>query len=598
MKILNNCSRLIRYFIFNLTKLFNRVIEYCKGASKPKAKLNIDRFSSYKESRIIKRQIEHQNSQKVNIKIAGDTPQEIVGGYLHGYLSKKDQNYMHNSQIAFAAGTIDSKGALHNLDQAIYQRLEKIGIYYVAYDDNNKKRIMLPLLQNDIQFELIDSFGWLKSDPIIQKTFECITCGFENLLPLVKICYRKIKKFGFGSPITCFKRSKQDETLLNSNVKAQLQKKRLQRPLNNQKHTQEKQVQSAVNQLFLERLEHLAKIFSAFTSCSQIHANKLSAYMLFENLFNNHSEILLFQKLLENNQYGGKHLHQHSSQILAKSFELLLPYALEITNAFAIDELAKDTRLYSIIKSATQYTDSVKAEFKAHKETKERLAMLEQETSQQSSSLSIVAKSKRTHQPPTKNLTNSNPTPFKTKQEREADRNQRLAERRATLAQEMVSSHKQLQIEQQKAAEQRRLESQIKIYQLPSNELVWKIIFPNLSEDHREYVKIIFGVRESHLQISHKEVVNLAEALRNALTEHGISCGNDLFDYVISRIHHRHNSDTGIQLPGHYIDILRACFIIFGIFPEGWEPKTKEDFDAMEKYHQRLLDYFYWETRI
>ncbi len=600
MHILNNCSRIIKYFMFNLINLLNRLVECCKGKSKPKAKLNIDRFTSYKDSPIAKRQIDHQDLPKKKIKIAGDTPQEIVGGYLHGYRSKKNLDYMHDSQSVFRIGTIDSDDILHRLDQAIYQRLKKIGICYEAYDDNNNEiQILLPLLQKDIQFELIDNLGWFKNDPIIQQTFEHISSAFENLLPFVKTVYRKIE--AFGGPKANFKQSKQDKALLSINVKTKLQKKRAQRPTNNQKRYQEKQIRSVVKQLFLERFEHLAKIFSSFTTCSRIHANKLSAYMLFENLLNNYSEILIFQEALKSDQYGGTPLHQNAIQILAKSFELLLPYALEITNAFDIEDLANDPRLASIKKSAAQHTNSVKTEFKEHQETQEIVAKIDLREEYPQLFLHPVTSESNQLERRTKKdkgLNPSNPTPFKTKQERQADRDKRLAERRTTLAQDMVSSHKQQQTNQQEVTKQKRIQSQIKIHELPSNELVWKTILPGLNSDNTSCLEIMFSQEVNHEEISHRHVVNLAMALQVALSQNNISCAQDLFDYVISRIHHRHSPDRGANLPQHYIDILRACFIIFGIFPKGWEPKTKEDFDAIEKYHQRLLDYFYWESRI
>lgn len=68
-------------------------------------------------------------------------------------------------------------------------------------------------------------------------------------------------------------------------------------------------------------------------------------------------------------------------------------------------------------------------------------------------------------------------------------------------------------------------------------------------------------------------------------------CGQNLLNNLLARIHHRHDSDKGDLFPRDYLSILRACFIIFGVFPKNWKPKTREDFDAIEKYHKRQLGY-------
>lgn len=116
------------------------------------------------------------------------------------------------------------------------------------------------------------------------------------------------------------------------------------------------------------------------------------------------------------------------------------------------------------------------------------------------------------------------------------------------------------------------------------------------SVTHSSYFNILFGIDDNNHTITPTKLLELAKHIKNALDENNVSCGKDQYCALEKHIHENHSTDKGKLLPKHYVVILRTFFIIFGIFPKNWEPETKEDFIAMEKYYRRLLHRFYQEV--
>ncbi len=295
------------------------------------------------------------------------------------------------------------------------------------------------------------------------------------------------------------------------------------------------------------------------------------------------------------------------SQVFMESIELLLPYAIEIAEAFDID-LRKDRELIALKKFTKAIPESMKIEFQEYCELQNHMELLKTTNAEYKK---IKSNNADTRNRLIVNIKGVNGTKVKkekmsreihlgtkSREERVKAREKRIAERRAIWAKDAVGEHMRVQKEEEEAIQKERLKKLSKIHELPSNNLIWDVILPGLSSENASTHNIVFGIEENHNKISHKEIVNLGKDLVEALLENDIGCGEDFLNNLLARIHHRHDSDKGDLLSEHYIDILRSCFIIFGIFPKNWKPKTKEDLDAMEKYSNRRLDYFSWETRL
>lgn len=691
MYILSKVINFMSYIADNLGTLFNRVVECCKRKSKPTFKTVATNFVDLNGHNLSTRNVKHENKIPIKktryeiiaeennkrgiqtIEISGSSPQEIIKNYISDY--QGDINPYPAKRIVFSTGYIDSSGTIHRLETSTFIRLQKTGLCYKLNRDG-KDRIILPLLGVG-KFELFDKFGWCKSNSTIQKRLKTIADAHRVMLLLLRTTRKKIELFGLKEKIS--DRNAENITALPKHIKTEANKEKL--PLSFSNNRSENTKQRLRNKLaekkdreqketndqkeVLDGLGHFEKLLTGLTIYSDVYPNKINAYMLFENLCNNFSDITIFMSRLFSNAYLKTELldhceHQH--QIFRESLELLLPYATEITKAFHIN-IIDDSICDSLTKLSQKASGSAIAELKEHWDIERKLAMLVDEvpnvvekkkqkvkkTGNKKKPKKSIAKASSKHEdnsitldqtdqtlvdipqipeellkPVTKrevidlshlddqtvDLDQLNDQKMARKAELERERSrliarhekneakaQRIAERKAIQAKEVVSKYKQEQNKQKEAEQRERQRTQVKIHELPSEELVWNTILPGLKGNH-SYIEMMFGQEENHIQMSHKHVVNLAQALRNALKENDISCADDLYNNVIARIHHRHDGATGDLLPRHYVDILRSCFIIFGIFPKDWEPKTEEDFDAMEKYYQRQLDYFYWESKL
>lgn len=700
MNIISKVFTCLNYISVSLGALFDRVVECCKGKSKPRTKI-IHRPENFPllikidngpiENRIIKcekvltKKTQYQIVAEENAKngiqtveISGHNHREIMSNYVSDYQAKNNF-YSTVQRIIFRTGSIDSSGNVHKLNRNTYARLHKTGLFFIT-SVNDENKIALPLLEIG-KFELFDKLGLFKSNLRIQKELKTIADAHRVMLLLLKTTREKIIKFGLKEKISeknavnvknFEKRKKLNVKKVvkdmvpsnDSSSRLEQTRTRLQRQLTVNKYEEQNIVKDQKE--MLECLQHLEKLLTGSTFFSNIYPSKVSAYMLFENLSNHFSDIFFFMGKLLKSTFLKTELcdhFQHQFQIFDESLELLLPYAIEITKAFDIN-LMDDPNLNHLTKPTQKTSKSVIADLKEYQEIERELAMLMKETNevpkqktfakQETKKLPVKA---TTNQQPKKSIAKIKinnehqqdsviskellvtipqspkelppqsprelPKPLKEKkvtdlshtapekvvlkksleqqaarllarQEKNEAREQRIAERRAIRAKEVVNKFKQEQSEQKEAEQRERQKTQVKIHELPSEDLVWDTILPSLDD---EYIQMMFGQEENHIQMSHKDVVNLAKTIQEALEKYDVGCAKDLYNYVLSRIHHRHDSDTGDLLPRHYVDILRSCFIIFGIFPKNWERKTEEDFDAMEKYYQRRLDYFYWESR-
>lgn len=389
-------------------------------------------------------------------------------------------------------------------------------------------------------------------------------------------------------------------------------------------------------------------IFSQFSLYDSFQPTKIQAYILFELLLKDTSQLILSFNNIEKNHSQAYPFFKddilRTFRAMMECVELLLPEANEITQSFGIN-LITDPLLQYLRETTKQIPTSLIDERKAYEETLQKLIEIRRsvnnntsenhptkkkkspKANQQSnannqkqiinplpqasiesgktvtiSTTSILKESKleqmviaESKKPTTKEQTQK---ALLIRQEKQAAKEKRITERRAIWAKEIVNQHNQEQLNRQEREQKERLQKETKIYELPSEDFVSNILIPSLSKTHTEYLEMLFSQKDNNNTMSHKEVVNLALHIFEELNTNGIDCAKDFYDYVISKIHHRHDSDKGDLLPKHYVDILRSCFIIFGIFPKDWSAQTKEDFDAINKYSQRRLDYIYYETHV
>ncbi len=377
----------------------------------------------------------------------------------------------------------------------------------------------------------------------------------------------------------------------------------------------------------LKRLEILRSI------PSQMHPSKIQAYMIFETLLNHTYDVLTdFGKF----SYAAGQYTDIIQDCLARTFctflyilDILLPYAKEITKALNID-LSQDTKLTELLEIKTIIPNSLLEEFQECEEVKAELAAIKRakkaqtKTKQQSIttqvpttapqkdqsiSLSLeerkiedIARTKQAQA--NKRMTAQKAKDIQTaRQQAEINRRTRgkekvkgLGDRRLTQAQKMNQKHQQENLALEEAKTKARLESQVKVHHLPSDALIQDLI-SKLKGRHAVVFQMLFSEIENHNTMNDTDVVNLAAYFKDRLIQSGIGCAIDFYNYVVSRIHRRHNQDTGDLLPRDYAYILATCFIIFNIKPTGWVPKTTEDFDAEEKLLRRKADALYWSNK-
>lgn len=158
---------------------------------------------------------------------------------------------------------------------------------------------------------------------------------------------------------------------------------------------------------------------------------------------------------------------------------------------------------------------------------------------------------------------------------------------------EFVEKFKEEKKKEENMTIDERIKNMKNVYEL-INDASYKELIEIHNFEQDDIFQYIFGLQENDRKISYKEVLKFASKIATYLSKIGLSkCANELTEEVKNRQHEAHESnDGGQKLPTHYLDILRSCFIIFGLYPrKNWTAKTSEDFDAMMKYESRVFYY-------
>lgn len=106
-----------------------------------------------------------------------------------------------------------------------------------------------------------------------------------------------------------------------------------------------------------------------------------------------------------------------------------------------------------------------------------------------------------------------------------------------------------------------------------------------LSSKNQILLALMFTQPTPNKVLTDSQIADLAKAIQIQMNRVSGIQGDagDFLEDVLDWIHVAHDSsDTGDKLPAHYVDILRMVFIMYGLAPEGWEPKTREDRSAVK----------------
>jgi len=413
--------------------------------------------------------------------------------------------------------------------------------------------IDLPMFEAG-NFNMVDDFGWLCRNSEIEQKFGRITQGARILLLIEDIFRQKIEQFDC-IPDFAIDMNKADT---------------------------------------LDWLDGRKKLWTML-SPDVFYLSKVQVYMLFELILQHTSDIWD----ILNNCYSKKskdsqvdHL-ERSFRISIGFLELLWPYAIEITKAFGIDLQLDKQLLLMRVKGKQMVSRLSIDEYQEYQDLEQEVAEMARKRAEEEERQKQIEINKAISTQRAKDLQAARE---QAEIERRTRGKEKVKERRnhkANIAQTVANKHKEEVVKKQEAKTKARLESQYKIHDLPSEDFVQNTIIANLSADDVLVMETVFGELDYDYTISHKNAVNLAKNIKKVLDDHNIGCAKDFYNNLIARIHYVHDPDKGDLLPRHYVDILRACFVIFRIWFKGWSPKTKEDFDAMEKCLQRQADAFH-----
>ncbi len=548
-----------------------------------------------------------------------------AGGLIKKYMqlySSCSFGYYLNYLLLNVGGSWEANGGLSGiLSQSIYDRLSKIGLFVKDIRGEPRKNIALPVLKAS-NFDIMDDFGWFCENFTVKEKLNKIAEGFKIMLLLEQIFSEKLEQADVVVKV------------VTSNSKDR--RERVQAKLNGLEVGLKICEEDKKTALFCLRA---SRSVWQHMPCDTFHPSKIYAYMLFEGMLSYTLHIFKTAKAGSSNMHSDYVIDymERVLRILVESLELLLPYAVEITKAFEIDLVSDSefSNIRSVVKTMVshlsideykEYQDlevevaeiekvsepsktpklSKKARARARKRDAALLAgtvsVKKDESISLSQSQQEVEEVNRQKQIEVNRAVMA-ARARKVQEEREDAERERhirgkekvkeLKDRKVNVAQTVANKHKEEEAKKQEAKTKARLESQYKIHDLPSEDFVQNTIIANLSANDILVMETVFGELDYDYTISHKNAVNLAKNIKKVLDDHNIGCAKDFYNNLIARIHYVHDPDKGDLLPRHYVDILRACFVIFRIWLKGWEPKTKEDFDAMEKCLQRQADAFY-----
>lgn len=435
---------------------------------------------------------------------------------------------------------IEPEEFLEDLQGEIYLRLSEIGFILKQADGS----IVLPMTGFG-NMDIEDHLGWFCVDPVIAEKFAIISQGCEIGQHLEKIYEQEIQKFEPKTAIT-FASTKnfrnqenynetkirgamvQGDCLLNGSVPSRSVRMKCKQHMGS---VLRERIQS-------DRDCAMASIHKNSVFWGTINGgycpNKANAYMLFEALLNKALNMMDFiansnssyQKI--NSKYQNKLM-----RMVGEFLELLFPYAVEITKVFNIKLESKNKGLSSvrfIINNLDTDLENLRDNAKTFNLGKETAIKFQSQNQNQGMA---------SEAPRNKNF-------------------EKIEVKGKSLEARITEHEKKVVVNMWED----------KVYDLPSEEFVCKSI-QGLKHRNAKIFNCLFGEENTTDLVISESVVDLANHFKVLFLQNNIGCADDLF----VKIKEKRNDNIGI---------LRSCFVIFGIFPKGWRPKTSEDFEAME----------------
>lgn len=599
-------------------------------------------------------------------------PKTLIQGYVRSY-KRNAFEFKGNEYYCASIGSMVN-GLPIDLCHSSYERLLKTGLLFTGL--GAEERIALPTLSSG-GFNMWDCFGWFRRDVEVVMKFEQISKAFEMMASLSEGFYKQVEKITYNPKVSFLSKkssiyhsgivskgivrvsepshldlSKKDRVagsvvkIANAantgSINSQERMKLKLEAIKGANELDKKRKESA-----LVRLRHLKEFWPII---SKMYPSRIQAYMIFETVlyhsFDALNGLMTYPNFDLYREIVMDYL-ERLSFVLLNTLEILLPYAVEITEALNID-LKNDPLVKGILnngkclipRSQVEELEEclmIRAEIDARpaeleeclkirdeiraRQTSERKNVKQDEKvleerilpeRKEDESISLSLEERRIEELARKEQAEINKSVArkkanelrkvqeeakKTRRLNEKAKQVRLRDRKVIQAEEMSEQYKKELLIVDGVKRKNRLQSQGKIHDLPSDDLAQKFIDELSGESEMTFQKL-FGEIDNNNTMSHKEVVNLAGHFWVRLDAEEIGCADDFFAYVISRIHHRHDSDTGADYPTHYVDIMRSCFVVFNLKRKDWVPQTSEDFDAEFKLDRRKADAMYWKNNV
>lgn len=327
-------------------------------------------------------------------------------------------------------------------------------------------------------------------------------------------------------------------------------------------------------------------ILKIFKFLEEIYPSQFIAYLYFEILL---EHIYSSKKQLSTESISQKvigHARALTTSMLVESLKLLYPYAQQVTQKFGID-LAKDMQLQDLLERdgiSSQITEAINEYDELQDLQKKSKCPLNKNlyTGNDNELPYNFDTSIHLGTKPPKIATNrtNNSHNITIKSSKEKDHKKRNSQ--------IVAEYQALQTKKSNAALEKRMETIKHVYDLPPRTFVTESIIKVLSTTNKQYFDMLFGLIPNDKKMTNNNIQHLTESIHKILAAENFQCADFFKMSVDARRHERHTD--GNKLPENWINLRRSTFIIFGIFPENWEPKTKEDNDAMNKYEMRLYE--------
>lgn len=549
------------------------------------------------------------NDKPVMIKIEGSTVKEFVNEYQALFNSQIVFNQKDNNTIGFKLiekfflfywylfkvtpkHVIDSIGLVilknndqeDNITDRICDRLHNIGILSQMPVKTDKPIIRIlcnqllivagPFgIQSQEPFTIVDKFNFLSADKEVEKTFKQLIQIGEILTNNMETFTNNIPEVLLMPQAALPKKARQNPML----------RKRIYQTVSKNRPQLEKDLSSLSKEFYasITQSNNNKSILFIFKHLEAIHPSQFIAYLYFEKFLN-----FVYASITGKDTFQDSHRILKAQQSLNRAMiieclTLLFPYAQNVTQQFGID-LANDEKLKNLLETKgflnklsqkiEKYENELnKIQQKSSFPNQDSLPEINEPFFNCHTAIDSTIKSKD------KDLTKNLNITTKSSQEK---RLKIVVDYQVTQA-EIISKEKKRQIEKIKT-----------FYDLPSRTFVNTII-KNLSTNNNLYFNMLFGQISNNMQMTNDNLENLTNAICKDLVQAKLQCALSFKKEVEARRHERHTG--GKKLPQHWLDLRRSTFIIFGIFPENWEPKTKEDRDAMAKYDQRCLDKEYFD---